>query len=116
MTELAALSAPLLALVAAATVPLMPSERWANRLNAGLAAAVGLAGAGTAAWALSGNRLLAGEIQVDALGGVFLLASAVLGLLSAWTSRAYLARRAGGRRWYHLGFHLFWAALLAIPL
>jgi formate hydrogenlyase subunit 3/multisubunit Na+/H+ antiporter MnhD subunit len=60
---------------------------------------------------------------VDGASGVFLAVVAVIGLLSALVSPAYLAtagrsffRATRARAWYYLGFHLFWAALLAIPL
>jgi hydrogenase-4 component F len=60
---------------------------------------------------------------VDGASGVFLAVVAVVGLLSALVSPAYLATAGRGffratraRAWYYLGFHMFWAALLAIPL
>jgi hydrogenase-4 component F len=60
---------------------------------------------------------------VDGATGAFLAVVAVIGLLSALVSPTYLAsagrsffRAARARAWYYLGFHLFWAALLALPL
>lgn len=60
---------------------------------------------------------------VDGAGGAFLGVVAVVGLLSALVSPGYLRpagrsffRAARARAWYYLGFDLFWAALLAIPL
>ena len=119
MTELLALSAPLLALAAGLALPLAPSDGLADRLSGVMAVAVGLAATGTAAWSLNGPPLIRGGVQLDALGSVFLLAAGVVGLASALVSPTYLSHHnplASGRRWYHLGFYLFWAALLAIPL
>ncbi|MDP2710579.1 MAG: proton-conducting transporter membrane subunit [Solirubrobacteraceae bacterium] len=60
---------------------------------------------------------------VDGASGLFLAVIGVVGLLSALVSPAYLAgagrgffRAARARAWYYLGFHLFWATLLALPL
>jgi len=60
---------------------------------------------------------------VDGATGAFLAVIGVVGLLSALVSPAYLAgagrsffRATHARAWYYLGFHLFWAVLLALPL
>jgi hydrogenase-4 component F len=60
---------------------------------------------------------------VDAATGAFVGVVAVVGLLSALVSPGYLAgggrsffRATRARAWYYLGFYLFWAALLALPL
>jgi hydrogenase-4 component F len=60
---------------------------------------------------------------LDGATGVFLGVVAVVGLLSALVSPVYLAgagrsffRAHRARAWYYLGLHLFWAALLALPL
>jgi hydrogenase-4 component F len=61
--------------------------------------------------------------SVDAAGGVFLLAIAFVGAVAVTVSPAHLranpSSRAGATRTRHLywaGLHLFWGALLAIPL
>jgi hydrogenase-4 component F len=60
---------------------------------------------------------------LDRAGAAFLAVIAVIGLLSAGASGAYLAHAGkglfaarGARAWYHTAFHLFWAALLALAL
>jgi len=60
---------------------------------------------------------------LDGATGAFLAVVAVIGLLSALASPAHLADHGHGlfratrsRAWYYLGFYLFWAALLALPL
>ncbi len=60
---------------------------------------------------------------VDGATGAFVGVVAGVGLLSALVSPGYLAsadrsifHAARARAWYYLGFDLFWAALLAIPL
>lgn len=60
---------------------------------------------------------------VDGASGVMLAVVAVIGLFSALISPAYLSgagrsffRSTRAPAWYYLGFHLFWAALLALPL
>ncbi len=60
---------------------------------------------------------------VDGATGVLVAVVAVVGVLSALVSSGYLATTgrtffgaARARGWYYLAFHLFWAALLAIPL
>lgn len=60
---------------------------------------------------------------VDAASGVFVGVIAIVGLLSALVSPAYLASGGQGffrpgraHAWYYLGLYLFWALLLAIPI
>ena len=60
---------------------------------------------------------------VDAASGVFVGVIAIVGLLSALVSPAYLAgggqgffRPGRARAWYYVGLYLFWALLLAIPI
>ena len=60
---------------------------------------------------------------LDGATGVFLGVVAVVGLLSALVSPAHLVdhghglfRETRSRSWYYLGFYMFWAALLALPL
>jgi len=104
---------------------LAPGVRWTDRANAAtavLTAAAALTVAiGVAADAPHVTR--GGWYVVDGAGAVFLAVVAVVGLGSALLSPAYL-RHAGrswfrasrSRAWYFAAFHLFWAALLAIPI
>lgn len=97
----------------------------ADRINiigalATAAAALTLAGL---ALAQSATPTQGAWYVVDGATGVFLAVVGVVGLLSALVSPAYLAgagrsffRAAHARAWYYLGFYLFWAALLALPL
>jgi hydrogenase-4 component F len=71
----------------------------------------------------SANPTVGSWYVVDAATGAFVAVVAVVGLLSALVSPGYLAaggrsffRAARARAWYYLGFYLFWAALLALPL
>ena len=104
---------------------LATSARAADRVScAGAVLTAAAAGTLSAlALARSGQPVTSGPVVVDAAGGVFLAAIAAVGLLSALVSPVYLDGKersffapARARRWYYLGFHLFWAALLAIPL
>ena len=110
---------------AALLVQLASRARTADLI--GLAGAVATAGAAGSLAALAlvrnGEPVSAGAVVVDAAGGVFLAAIAAVGLLSALVSPAYLDGKersffapARARRWYWLGFNLFWAALLAVPV
>ncbi|UGS35786.1 proton-conducting transporter transmembrane domain-containing protein [Capillimicrobium parvum] len=64
-----------------------------------------------------------GWTYLDGAGGVFLALTAVVGLGSALLSPVYLrhagrtgAGARGSRARYYVALHLFWAALLAVPL
>lgn len=114
MTELL-LACPLLAILGAATVPFVPRLNWV------LAPLIGAVGIATASAGLAGHGQAGTWLQLDALGSVFLLVSAVVGTVSALLSSTYLGQRpdgffAEGQRWYQLGLYLFWAALLVVPL
>ncbi|MCC6222695.1 MAG: hypothetical protein IT201_04285 [Thermoleophilia bacterium] len=128
MTDLApALCALTIALPLAvgALVTQLRSQRAADRVSqagALVTAAVALVLA-TAALVRSGEPVRGSVYVVDAAGGLFLATIAVVGLLSALVSPAYLRGRGTGspaarrtRRWYYLELHAFWAVLLAIPL
>jgi hydrogenase-4 component F len=117
-------------------VVLVPALAVATAGAAGLAAAtadaanrVGAVAVAVAALALSAiglqrDHALSGTLYlVDARGSCFLAVVAVVGLTSALLSPRYLdgAGRsmftpARARRSYYASFHLFWAALLAVPL
>ncbi len=98
---------------------------WADRLNifsASVTAAVALA-ASALGVVQSGHGLGGSWYLLDRGGASFLAVIAAIGWLSAVVSPTYLAgsgrsfftaRRA--REWYYTGFHLFWAALLALAL
>jgi hydrogenase-4 component F len=85
-------------------------------------AGVGLALAATAL-TRSGTPTHGAWYLLDGATGAFLVVVIVVGLLSALVSPVYLAgagrsffRAHRSRAWYYLGFHVFWAALLALPL
>ena len=93
-----------------------------NRLVAAVTAGVALALA-VVALAHPGAPHRDHAFLVDAASGVFVGVIAIVGLLSALVSPAYLAgggqgffRPGRARAWYYLGLHLFWALLLAIPI
>ncbi|MBS1879972.1 MAG: hypothetical protein JST31_10690 [Actinobacteria bacterium] len=112
--------------VTAAAALLAPTTRSADRLNLGgalVTAALALAVAVIAIAAAPGAAAAGGWYVLDPAAGVFLALVAVVGLASAVVSPAHL--RHAGRSWfgerrshvyYYAAFHLFWAALLALPL
>ena len=114
-----------LPVAAALLTQVAPRARSTDRV--GLTGAVGTAGAAgtlaTLALVRSGEPVVSGVVLVDTASGVFLAVIAAVGLLSALVSPAYLDGKERGffaparaRHWYWLGFHLFWAALLAVPI
>jgi hydrogenase-4 component F len=122
VTELAVL-APLLALIAGAVVCLGRSPAAADRLNVVAAPVVAAAALALAARALAGTEQHTRWLEIDAAGGVFVAAIAVVGLCSALVSPAFL--RTSGRSWftaarsrraYYAAFYAFWAALLVVPV
>lgn len=125
MTEALITAVPLAPLASALLVRAARTPAWADRLNlvgagvtAALALSVAVLGAVHGAQGIRGSWYL-----LDHGGAAFLGVIAVIGLLSAVVSGAYLAgakrsmftaRRA--RAWYYTAFYLFWAALLALAL
>ncbi len=114
-----------LPLVACLVIEFCHSPLLAGKVNQGFALLTGAVAVTLATLALlhSSDPQQASIVLVDAAGGVFLAVIAVIGVLSALVSPAYLQERDPGffrarhaHRWYYLSFHLFWAALLAIPL
>jgi hydrogenase-4 component F len=94
------------------------TERLLVRSAAVIVGAVSLTAAGLA---LSGHSLVGSWLQLDPASGVLLAVNGCVGMLSAWLSPGYLVPDrhglfSGSHRWYYLGFFLFWAALLAIPI
>ncbi|MBS1881651.1 MAG: hypothetical protein JSS97_01695 [Actinobacteria bacterium] len=126
MTEALVIATPAVPLGAALVLPLTPSARAADRLNVGaalLTAALALVLAGLAIAAAPGTAARGSWFVLDPAAGVFLALVAVVGLLSALVSPAYL--RHAGRGWigarrshvfYYVAFDVFWAVLLALPL
>jgi hydrogenase-4 component F len=125
VTELAVL-VPLLALAGALAASLGRTPALADRINV-IAACV----TATAALALAAATLAHGAepavdghwLRVDGASGVFVAVIAVVGLCSALVSPSYL--RTSGRSWftaarsrraYYAALHVFWAALLLVPL
>ena len=125
MTEAALAAVPALALAGAVATQLPRRPRVVDRANraaacatAALAAAVAVAGLADPAAPVRGGWLL-----LDGAGAVLLLTVAVVGLVAALASPLQLAgtgrglfRAGAARRRYYLALHLFWAALLAVPL
>jgi hydrogenase-4 component F len=120
-----ALVVPGLPLVGGALIQLAPSPRsqdWVSRVSALLTAAAAF---GVSALAVLGTSQTGGSdwIVLDALAAPFLAVIGFVGLCSALVSPAYLNtghhsffRPARARASYYLCLHIFWAALLAIPL
>jgi len=125
VTEALAIAVPALPVLCGLLIQLAGTPRAADRMN--------IAGAlATAAVALvlavvvltrSATPTHGSWYLLDGATGVFLGVVAVIGLLSALASPAHLADHGHGlfrarrsRAWYYLGFYLFWAALLALPL
>ncbi len=104
---------------------LAPGARWADRVHAVTAVLTAGVAVAVAAWAAADapGVARAGWYMVDGAAAVFLAVVALVGLASALLSPVYL-RHAGrswfradrSRAWYYATFHLFWAALLAIPI
>jgi hydrogenase-4 component F len=125
VTEALVIAVPALPVACGLLVQLARTPAGADRIS--LLGAVATAAAALAlavvAVADSATPMHGSWYLVDAATGAFLAVVAVVGLLSALASPAYLAgagrsffRAARARAWYYLGFYLFWAALLALPL
>jgi len=124
--DVLALAAPLAPVAAAlATLP-WRSARATDRAGrwVGLAAALPALALAAIALADAGHPPRTGSWWiVDAPGAVFLAAIAVVGAGAAAFSPAYLRTSpssrggsVGARRLYWCAFHVFWAALIAVPL
>ncbi|MHB1835044.1 MAG: proton-conducting transporter transmembrane domain-containing protein [Solirubrobacteraceae bacterium] len=125
MTDVLAIAAPSMPVLCGLLVAAVRTPRAADRIH--VAGALITAGAAIAlavvALARSASPTHGGWYLLDGATGVFLIVVAVIGLLSALVSPAYLAGAGHSlfaaqrsRAWYYLGFDLFWAALLVIPL
>ncbi|MEW6583878.1 MAG: proton-conducting transporter membrane subunit, partial [Actinomycetota bacterium] len=120
-----AVAAPLAPVAAAALAVAGRSAAAVDRIGRAAGAAAGAVILGLAVLALTrGDTPATGSWwSADPAGGVFLAVIAVVGTLSAAVSPAYLRQSARGmtgaahaRRIYWAGLHLFWAALVAVPL
>jgi hydrogenase-4 component F len=125
VTDALAIAVPALPVACGLLVQLARTPTTADRINVigALATAATALTLAIVALAQSANPTRGAWYLVDGATGAFLAVVAVVGLLSALVSPTYLAgagrsffRAARARAWYYLGFHLFWAALLAIPL
>jgi hydrogenase-4 component F len=114
-----------LAIATGLAAQLARGSRQADRCNLAGAALTAAAAGALAVRALvePGDPLRGSWYVLDPIGAVFLAVIAVVGLLSALVSPLQLAGEgrglfsaARGRGRYYLTFHVFWAALLAIPL
>ena len=118
----AMLALPVSGAILCAIAPDICSADRANVATAVLTAVVAIAVALIVA-ADAPHVARGGWYLVDGAAAVFLAVVALVGLGSALLSPAYLRHagrswfRAGrSRAWYYAAFHLFWAALLAIPV
>jgi hydrogenase-4 component F len=125
VTDALAIAVPALPVLSGLLIQLARTPRAADRLNIAGALATAAAALTLAVVALtrSATPTHGSWYLLDGATGVFLAVVAVIGLLSALVSPAHLADHGHGlfraRRshaWYYLGFYLFWAALLALPL
>ena len=125
MIEALVIAVPALPVACGLLVQIARSPTTADRINVAGALATAAAGLTLAIIALaqSATPTRGSWYVVDGATGAFLAVVAVIGLLSALVSPAYLAgagrsffRAARARAWYYLGLHLFWAVLLALPL
>ncbi|HEX6024069.1 MAG TPA: proton-conducting transporter membrane subunit [Solirubrobacter sp.] len=122
MTELAVI-APALALAGAIATGLARTPRQADRINVVFALVTAAAALALAALALFEEAQTTRWLQIDGASGVFVAVIAIVGLCSALVSPSYL--RTSGRSWftaarsrraYYAALHVFWAALLVVPV
>ena len=125
MTEALVIAVPALPVLCGLLVQLARTPATADRINVAGAVVTAAAALTLAITALvqSATPTQGSWYVVDGATGAFLAVVAVVGLLSALVSPAYLAgagrsffRAARARAWYYLGLYLFWAVLLALPL
>ncbi len=125
MTDVLAVAVPVLPILCGLLVTLVRTPRAADSVNIAGATLTAAAAIALAIVALirSASPTHGSWYVLDGASGVFLAVVAVVGLLSALASPAYLAgagrsffRAHRSRALYYLGFHLFWAALLVVPL
>ena len=125
MIDALVIAVPACPILCGLLVQLARTPRTADRVNvAGALATAGVAiTLAIVALAQSATPTHGAWYLLDGATGAFLAVVAVVGLLSALVSPGYLAgagrsffRARRARAWYYLGFHLFWAALLVVPL
>jgi len=125
MTEALAIAVPALPAASGLLIQLARTPRQADRLNiaGALATAAVALTLAVVALARSSAPTHGSWYLLDGATGVFLAVVAVVGLMSALASPAHLADHGHGlframrsHAWYYLGYYLFWAALLALPL
>jgi hydrogenase-4 component F len=125
VTESLVIAVPALPVACGLLIQLARTPRAADRINIAGAVATAAVALTLAIVALAHSAAPTHGpwYLLDAATGVFLGVVAVVGLLSALVSPTYLAGAEHGffgatrsRAWYYLGFYLFWAALLALPL
>ena len=126
LTSVLAFAAPLSPVAVAAAALACRTAPAADRAGrwGGLAAAIPALVLAALALARAGDAPETGTWWiVDGPGGVFLATIAVVGVVAAAFSPAFLranpssrAGAVGSRHVYWVAFHLFWAALLAVPL
>jgi len=124
-TVVLALAAPLLAVTGGLALRFVRAPRTQDIANVVVAVTTACIALAVAVDAMFfGTPAAPGTwVAVDPIAGPFLAVIAVVGLGSALVSPAYLEnshasffRPESARGWYYLCLHLFWAALLAIPV
>lgn len=125
MIEALVIAVPALPLACGLLVALARTPGTADRINVvgSLLSATAALSLAIVALTRSATPTQGGWYVLDGASGAFLAVIGVVGLLSALVSPAYLAgagrsffRATRARAWYYLGYHLFWAILLALPL
>lgn len=125
MTDVLVVLVPALPVLTGLLVQPLRTPRAADRVNVAGALVTTVAALLLAVLAIDGGATpeRGGWWVLDGAGGAFIAVVAVIGLLSALVSPSYLAgagrsffRATRARAWYYLGLHVFWAALLALPL
>lgn len=125
MIEALVIAVPVLPVICGLLVQLARTSGMADRVNVVGSLVIAAAAIALAIVAIvDSSRPIQGSWYVlDGATGAYLAVVAVVGVLSALVSPTYLAgagrsffRAARARAWYYLGFYLFWAAVLALPL
>lgn len=125
MTDLLAWLIPALPLCTAVLTQVVRRTATADRISVGGSLLTAAAAAALCARALleSARPITGSWYLVNGATGVFIAVIAAVGLMSAFAAPVYLAhsgrsffRAQRSRAWFYLAFHLFWAAVLALPL
>ncbi|WP_249011681.1 proton-conducting transporter membrane subunit [Conexibacter sp. DBS9H8] len=125
MTEGLVIAVPALPVACGLLIQFARTPRGADRIHllGALVTATAASLLAIVAFTHSADPIRGTWYVLDGASGAFLAVVAVIGVLSALVSPGYLTgtqhslfASSRARTWYYLGFHLFWAALLAVPL